>query len=99
MPRMMRRMARTAVVVGTATATANAVNRHQASKNAEASGDEQQYAPEPEPAPTPSVMAPVAGAPEEDMYSQLERIGALKAQGILTEEEFATQKAKILAAG
>ena len=33
------------------------------------------------------------------MYAQLERIGALKAQGILTEEEFAAQKAKILAAG
>jgi hypothetical protein len=33
---------------------------------------------------------------QEDMIAQLERLGALKAQGLLTEEEFAVQKAKLL---
>jgi hypothetical protein len=35
-------------------------------------------------------------AREDDVLTQLERLGALKAQGILTEEEFTTQKAKLL---
>ena len=48
----------------------------------------QQYAP-----PPPLPAAPVA---EEDPITQLERLGALKAQGLLTEEEFNAQKAKIL---
>jgi hypothetical protein len=103
-------VARTAVIAGTATATSNAVNRRMAEKNVAAYGDaQQQYQQEtqqPAPAmavasgPAPGVMmppAPPAAAPEDDMFSQLERLGALKAQGILTEEEFATQKAKILA--
>jgi hypothetical protein len=42
------------------------------------------------------VAAPPAPAAEEDVITQLERLGALKAQGILTEEEFAAQKAKLL---
>ena len=104
MPGLMRAMARTAVVAGTATATANAVNRRQASKNVAAYDDaQQQYtqeqAPPPEyaaPAPAP---APAAPAPMDtnDKMEALERLGALKAQGILTEEEFAQQKAQILA--
>ena len=95
MPGLMRGMARTAVVVGTASATRNAVNRRQADKNAQAyahataqaAPPPQQYAPEPQYAPPP---------PEEDVITQLERLGALKAQGLLTEEEFAAQKAKLL---
>jgi hypothetical protein len=87
-------MARTAVIAGTATAASNAVNRRQAEKNMAAySNAAQQVAPAPAPAYAPP--APAA-APEDDMYAQLERLGALKAQGILTEEEFAAQKAKIL---
>ena len=39
---------------------------------------------------------PVPDAPEDGVITQLERLGALKAQGILTEEEFAAQKAKLL---
>jgi hypothetical protein len=92
-------MARTAAVVGTATATRNAVNRRQADKNAQAytqamntaaaqQAPPQQYAPPPE-----EYSAPTA---EEDVISQLERLGALYAQGILTDEEFAAQKAKLL---
>jgi hypothetical protein len=95
-------MARTAAVVGTATATRNAVNRRQADKNAQAyahaantaaaemAPPPQQYAP-----PPPAPAAPVA-APPEDPITQIERLGALKAQGLLTEEEFNAQKAKIL---
>jgi hypothetical protein len=48
-------------------------------------------------AAAPAPAAPTAAAPaQEDMISQLERLGALKAQGILTEEEFQAQKAKLL---
>jgi hypothetical protein len=46
-------------------------------------------------APAPVVAAP-AGMDENDKLSALERLGGLKAQGILTEEEFAAQKAQIL---
>jgi len=100
MPGLVRGIARTAVIAGTATATSNAVNRRQAEKNMAAYNNAAQtVAPAPEyVAPAPAYVAP-APAPEEDMYSQLERLGALKAQGILTEEEFAAEKAKILAAG
>ena len=95
MPGLVRGMARTAAVVGTATATRGAVNRRQANKNAAAySQAAAQAAPPPEeyyePAPAP------APAPEEDVITQLERLGALKAQGILTDEEFDAQKAKLL---
>jgi hypothetical protein len=100
MPGLVRGMARTAAVVGTATATRNAVNRRQADKNAQAYAQAeatyvetvQQAAP-----PPPQQYAAPAPAPEEDMITQLERLGALKAQGILTEEEFAAAKAKLLA--
>ena len=95
MPGLVRGMARTAAVVGTATATRGAVNRRQANKNAaaysqaaaQAAPPPQEYY-EPEPAPAP--------APEEDVITQLERLGALHAQGILTDDEFAAQKAKLL---
>ena len=98
MPGLMRGMARTAAVVGTATATRNAVNRRQADKNAQAYAQATnaayaQTAPPPEEQYAPAEYAP---APEEDMITQLERLGALKAQGLLTEEEFAAQKAKLL---
>ena len=95
MPGLLRGMARTAAVVGTATATRGAVNRRQANKNAaaysqaatQAAPPPQEYY-EPEPAPAP--------VPEEDVITQLERLGALHAQGILTDDEFAAQKAKLL---
>jgi hypothetical protein len=91
-------MARTAAVVGTATATRNAVNRRQADKNAQAYANAAaQSAPPPqENAPPPQEYAPPPPAPDEDVITQLERLGALKAQGLLTDEEFAAQKAKLL---
>jgi hypothetical protein len=87
-------IAKTAVVAGTAQATRNTVNRHAAEKNvrayseaqAEVQGEQVAYA-------QPQQADP---DPQEDTISQLERLAALKDQGILTEEEFAAQKAKIL---
>ena len=103
MPGLVRGMARTAAVVGTATATRNAVNRRQADKNAQAyaqaanTANAQMTPPPQEYAPPPQeVYAAAPAAAPEDPITQLERLGALKAQGLLTEEEFNAQKAKIL---
>jgi hypothetical protein len=83
-------VARTAVVAGTATAVSNRVSRRQA--NRWSAQEEQQYAQQQyaEPAPAP------APAPAVDPIAQLKELAALKDQGILTEEEFTAQKAKIL---
>jgi hypothetical protein len=87
---LLRGMARTAVVAGTATAVSNRVSRRQA--NRWGAQEEQQYAQEPAPPPPPA--APAAAAP--DPIQQLKDLGDLKAQGVLTDEEFAAAKAKIL---
>ena len=100
MPGLLRGVARTAVVAGTATAVSNRVSRRQANRWSQQS--EPQYAPQPqyyEPPPQyapPPAPAPAA-APAPDPIEQLKELAALKNQGILTEEEFAAQKAKILA--
>jgi hypothetical protein len=90
MPRLMRTVARTAVVAGTATAVSGRVARRQGNRwnqQAEAEAYEQmQQAPPP----------PPAAAPQPDTVSQLKELAELKDAGILTEEEFAEQKAKIL---
>ena len=93
MPGLVRGMARTAAVVGTATATRSAVNRRQADKNVAAYSEAVDHA---QAEQAPQAPPPPPPAPEEDVITQLERLGALKAQGILTEEEFAAQKAKLL---
>ncbi|MFN2200194.1 MAG: SHOCT domain-containing protein [Caldilineaceae bacterium] len=95
-----RRVARVAVGTAVVAGTAGAVQHHQAKKYAQQDQaeyddqvqqqqayDQQQYAPPP-PAPAP--------APAEDPIDQIERLGKLKEEGLLTEEEFAAQKAKIL---
>lgn len=96
-------MARTAAVVGTATATRNAVNRRQADKNmaaysqaAAANAPQQEVVYVEAPPPQPQYIPAQAPAAPEDPIAQLERLGALKAQGLLTDEEFNAQKAKIL---
>ena len=89
MPGLLRGMARTAVVAGTATAVSNRVSRRQARRWGY---DQPQYA-EPEYA-EPAPPAPAEPAP--DPIAQLKQLAALEDQGILTEEEFAAQKAKIL---
>lgn len=91
MPGLLRGMARTAVVAGTATAVSNRVSKRQGERWAE---QEQQAAVQAQPAPAPApAAAPSGGASTID---QLKELGELKAQGILTEDEFAAQKAKIL---
>ena len=95
MPGLVRGVARTAVVAGTATAVSGRVSRRQQGKWAEqeqAQAPQEQYQ-EPQYAPPPP--APTA-APEDDMMDQLEKLGALHEKGILTDEEFSAQKAKIL---
>jgi hypothetical protein len=87
-------MARTAVVAGTATAVSNRVSRRQAERW---SGQEQGYPPEAYEQQPPQQAAPVAGSDKDRQIAQLKELADLKAQGILTEEEFAAQKAQILA--
>ncbi len=96
MPGLLRGMAKTAVVVGTAEATRNAVNRRQADKNAQAYANAMNNANAQ--IVQQSQTQPVSSAPasQEDVISQLERLGALKANGLLTEQEYAAQKAKLL---
>ena len=83
---LIRGVARTAVVAGTATAVSNRVSRRQGNRWAE---KDQQQAPPP---PPPPPQAPA----ETDMLTQLQQLGELRSAGVLTEEEFAAQKAKIL---
>jgi hypothetical protein len=88
MPGLLRGVARTAVAAGTATAVSNRVSRRQANRWAaqDAPGyPQEQYAPPPAPA-----------AAGEDRVEQLKGLAALKEQGVLTEEEFAAEKARIL---
>ena len=94
MPGLLRGVARTAVVAGTATAVSNRVSRRQASRWSQQDdpyGGQQQYEQQP---PTSRRRRPAAPAP--DPIAQLKELAALKDQGILTEEEFSAQKAKIL---
>jgi hypothetical protein len=85
-------MARTAVVAGTATAVSNRVSRRQATRWAQQDVYDQPQYQEPPPPPPP---APAA-APAADPIEQLKELAELKQQGILTDAEFAAQKAKIL---
>lgn len=96
-PGLVGTMARTAVVAGTATAVSGGVARRQQAKaeqQAEAQAYEQQQA---QPAPAPAPAPAAAPAPATDVVTQLKELAALKDQGILTDEEFVAQKAKILA--
>jgi hypothetical protein len=86
---LLRGMARTAVVAGTATTVSNRVSRRQANKWA------REDAPAPEPQYAPPPAAPPA-APAESRIDKLTKLGELKAQGVLTDEEFAQEKARIL---
>ncbi len=93
MPGLLRGMARTAVVAGTASAVGGRVRHRQDQRWAQQ--EEQQYA-EQAPPPQQAAPAPAASAAGESTIDQLKQLGELKEQGILTEEEFAAQKAKLL---
>jgi len=92
MPGLLRGVARTAVIAGTATSVSNRVSKRQGERWA--AQEQQQYEQQ---APPPQAAAPApAPAAGGSTIEQLKELGELKAQGILTEEEFAAQKAKIL---
>jgi hypothetical protein len=96
MPGLLRGMARTAVVAGTATAVSNRVSRRQAERWSSQGAGAQDYDYQQQQPPPPPAAAPAGG--QGDTLEQLKELAALKQQGILTEEEFAAQKAKILGA-
>ena len=85
MPGLLRGVARTAVIAGTATHVSNNVSRRQANRWAE------QQAPQGYEEPPPAAAPPAA-----DPIAQLKDLGQLHESGVLTDEEFAAQKAKIL---
>ena len=106
--RLVRGVARTAVVAGTASAVSGRVSRHQAEKFADrdqeiaanrgagyASGAQSTYQ-QPAPPPPQAAPPPAAADSEGDRISQLKDLAQLKESGILTDEEFAAEKAKIL---
>ena len=84
MPGLLRGMARVAVISGTATAVSNNVSRRQSQRWAADEAQEQ--------APAAQAQAPA----DDDVYVQLEKLGQLKDQGILTQEEFDAKKKQIL---
>ncbi|MGW0052374.1 SHOCT domain-containing protein [Nocardia nova] len=86
MPGLLRGVARTAVVAGTATAVSNRVSRRQGQRWA--AQEEYQYQQQPPP------PAPSGGG--TDRIAALKQLGELKAQGVLTEQEFESEKARIL---
>jgi hypothetical protein len=87
MPGLLRGMARTAVVAGTATAVSNRVSRRQAERWAQQE-PQQEYVEQPQAPPPP---------PAADPIERLKELGELRDKGVLTEEEFEAQKAKVLA--
>ena len=99
MPGLLRGVARTAVIAGTATAVSGRVQRRQAEKYAdrdaqiyadrEAAYEQQMAAAAPAPAPAPAAAA-------DDPIAKLKELGELHSQGVLTDEEFAAAKAKVL---
>lgn len=111
MPGLIRGLARTAAVAGTATAVAGRVRRHQDAKFADKDAAnevqyeeayQQQTAPPPQYAPPPQqapqyAAPPPPAAPAADPLERLKTLGELRAQGVLTDAEFEAQKAKILA--
>lgn len=95
MPGLLRGVARTAVVAGTATAVSNRVSRRQTGRWAQQDYEQQQQA-----APQQAVAPPAAAPSTEDEMTrkidQLKQLGELKAQGVLTDAEFEAQKQQLL---
>jgi hypothetical protein len=94
MPGLLRGVVRTAAVAGTATAVSNRVSRRQSERWAAQEAPSyppQGYAASPQPAEPP------AAAGGDDRVQQLKDLAALKEQGVLTDQEFQSEKARILA--
>ena len=96
MPGLVRGVARTAAIAGTATAVSNRVSRRQAGRWA---AEEANYA-QPQQAAQYAAPAPAPAAPAEpDPIALLTNLGKLHEAGTLTDEEFAAQKRQILGDG
>ncbi|MGH9230762.1 MAG: SHOCT domain-containing protein [Acidimicrobiales bacterium] len=98
---LLRGMARTAVVAGTATAVSNRVSRRQAERwqqqeYAQQADYPQQQAAYAPPAPPPAPAPTAADTGGSDVTAELERLAGLRSQGVLTDDEFAAAKAKLL---
>ena len=87
MPGLLRGVARTAVIAGTATGVSNRVSRRQASRWSQQE-QQQESVEQPQAAPPPAAADPI---------DRLKELGELRDSGVLTEEEFQAQKAKVLA--
>lgn len=97
MPGLLRGVARTAAVAGTATAVSHRVSRRQAGRWAQ-QDHEREYAQQQAAPPAPAAPPPPAAAPDDTTrrIEQLKQLGDLKAQGVLTDEEFERQKRLLL---
>jgi hypothetical protein len=93
MPGLLGNVARVAVASGTSTAVRNRVSRRQAERWSEQGASQPAYL-QPQQATAPPPQA--APAPAADPIEQLTKLGELRERGVLTEEEFAAQKAKLL---
>jgi Short C-terminal domain len=93
---LIRGMARTAVVAGTATAVSNRVSRRQAERWQQQDYEQQAQYAAPPPAPAPAPAPAAAGTGSDALTAEIERLAALRSQGLLTDEEFAAAKAKVL---
>ena len=89
---LLRGMARTAVVAGTATAVSNRVSRRQAERWAQEDPGYGYAAAGPPPAAAPPPPAP----PDDSLTAELERLATLRDRGVLTDQEFAAAKGKLL---
>ena len=95
MPGLLRGVARTAAIAGTATAVSNRVSRRQAGRWA--AKEQEQYPPDDQQQQQYTAPPPAPPAdPMQDKLDQLKQLGELKEQGVLSDEEFQQQKAKIL---
>jgi hypothetical protein len=101
MPGLIRAATRTAVIAGTAQAVTGRVARRQAEnfadRDAQIAAQRQAAYAEATATPQPAPAAAPAAAPDtEDLVTKIKQLGELRDQGLLTEEEFAAQKAKLL---
>jgi hypothetical protein len=96
MPRLIRGVVRTAAIAGTATAVSNRVSRRQAGRWSEQEQRQQLAAAQAQPGYPPQPEAADGGAEMDDKIARLKELGALRDQGVLTEAEFAAQKARVL---
>ena len=95
MPGLLRGIARTAVIAGTATTVSNRVSRRQGQRWAAQQPPPPQQAAPPPPPPAPPATPPSSG--DADRLTALKQLGELRTQGVLTDDEFNAEKARILA--